>query len=78
MRASELGRKLEWPEGSAKEVDAALHAVGECGNPYAEGDATERVGRLLLAVTDLARALSVNPELALRDAADARAKGQQN
>lgn len=65
MRASELGRKLEWPGGSAKEVDAALHMTG---------DAAEHVGRLLLAVTDYARALGVNPELALRDAADARVR----
>ena len=77
MRASELGRKLEWPEGSIKEVDAALHAVGETES-YIEGDAAERVGGLLLAVADWARALGVNPELALRDAADARAKGQQH
>ncbi len=73
MRASELGRKLEWPEGSVEEVDAALRGVEN-----QEGDAVAKVGALLLAVTDLARALSVNPELALRDAADARAKGQQS
>ena len=68
MRASELGRKLEWPEGSFEEVSAALHAVNS-----ADG-AEAKIGAVLLAVTDLARALSVNPELALRDAADARAR----
>ena len=77
MRASELGRKLEWPEGSAKEVDAALHAVKGTKKDV-EGDAAAKIGAVLLAVADLARALAVNPELALRDAADARAKGQQH
>ena len=77
MRASELGRKLEWPEGSIEEVDAALHAVDNV-KTNAESDTAKQMGRLLLAVADLARALSVNPELALRDAADARTKGQEN
>ena len=77
MRASELGRKLEWPEGSFEEVDALLHAVGDT-ETRTEGDAAAKIGAVLLAVADLARALAVNPELALRDAADARAKGQQH
>ncbi|ADI15144.1 MazG family protein [Truepera radiovictrix] len=61
MRAAELGRKLGWEAGSKEAVVSALDA-GE-------------VGALLLAVVDYARAQGVNPELALREAADARAHG---
>jgi XTP/dITP diphosphohydrolase len=63
MRATELGRKLGWEAGSQEAVRGALE----------EGD----VGALLLAVVDYARAQGVNPELALREAADARARGEQ-
>jgi len=59
MRASELGRKFGWEEGSREGVARALEG----------GD----LGALLLAVVDYARAQGVNPELALREAADARA-----
>lgn len=60
MRAAELGRKLGWEAGSREGVARRL-----------EGD---DVGALLLAVVDYARAQGVNPELALREAADARAE----
>ncbi len=58
MRAHELGKKLGWAEGSKEEVVKS---------------ADKEVGELLLAVVDYARAAGVNPELALREAADARA-----
>ena len=67
MRAAELGRKLAWPPGSRADIEAALSA------PPTE----ETLGKLLLAVTDYARAAGVNPELALRRAADARAETAQ-
>ena len=59
MRAHELGKKLGWAQGSKEEVERA---------------ADKEVGELLLAVVDYARAMGVNPELALREAADARAR----
>lgn len=59
MRAHELGRKLGWAKGSREEV---------------ERSADKEVGELLLAVVDYARARGVNPEVALREAADARAQ----
>ncbi len=64
MRAAELGRKLGWSPGNAAQIENALDA------PPTE----EMLGKLLLAVTDYARAAGVNPELALRRAADARAE----
>ena len=66
MRAAELGRKLRWPPGSPAQIEAALAA------PPTE----EALGELLLAVSDYARAAGVNPELALRRAADARAEAE--
>ena len=62
MRAHELGRKLGWAAGSEEEVVRAADKLVDKG-----------VGELLLAVVDYARAAGVNPELALREAADARA-----
>ena len=59
MRAHELGKKLGWAKGSQEEV---------------ERSADKEVGELLLAVVDYARARGVNPEVALREAADARAQ----
>jgi len=64
MRAAELGEKLGWPEAGRGGVAAALETTRTD-----EG----AVGELLLAVVDYARAAGVNPELALRAAADARA-----
>ena len=61
MRAYELGKKLGWAKGSQEEVSKAV-----------DGE----VGALLLAVVDYARAIGVNPELALREAADARAQAE--
>ena len=61
MRAHELGKKLGWAQGSKEEV---------------VGAASQEVGELLLAVVDYARAKGVNPELALREAADARAQAE--
>lgn len=62
MRASELGRKLGWdaPEDLKPTLDAAKPTE-------------QSIGELLLAVVDYARAAGVDPELALRRAADARA-----
>ena len=60
LRAYELGKKLGWAKGSREEVNAANQDVGE----------------LLLAVVDYARTVNVNPELALREAADARAQAE--
>lgn len=62
-RACELGEKLNWEKGNPEKVEAALH----------KGVGREEVGTLLLAAVDYARALGVNPEIALREAADARA-----
>jgi len=63
MRAFEAGRRAGWEEGRPEAVRQAL----ESGN-----DATRHLGRLLLAVVDYARSLGVNPELALREAIEAR------
>ena len=63
MRAAELGRKLEW---TAPDLKAVLGSA-----PAAPTETS--VGELLLAVVDYARAAGVDPELALRRAADARA-----
>ena len=64
MRAAELGRKLGWEPGSREVVVEALKpSLTEQG-----------IGELLLAVVDYARAGGVDPELALRAAADARAE----
>ncbi len=67
MRATELGKKLEWAPGRAEDVVRALETTK---NALTE----QAVGALLLAVVDYARAGGVNPELALRAAADARAE----
>lgn len=73
MRAQELGKKLGWPAGTPDTVQRALQDVDDTP------DEPERaVGKLLLAVVDLARAQGVNPELALRDAMDARASGEES
>jgi XTP/dITP diphosphohydrolase len=63
MRAFEAGRRAGWEEGHPEAVRQAL----ESGN-----DAKCHLGRLLLAVVDYARSLGVNPELALREAIEAR------
>ncbi len=65
LRAYELGRKLEWDVAGREEMLAALEAP----QPNEVS-----VGALLLAAVDYARAAGVNPELALRQAADARAE----
>ena len=64
MRAQELGKTLGWP--ALSEEDLAQRAASAA--PTAES-----VGELLLGVVDYARACGVNAELALRDAAAARA-----
>ena len=63
MRAYELGKKLGWAESSKEEVARAA-------------DEEREIGELLLAVVDYARAAGVNPELALREAADARTRAK--
>ena len=65
MRAHELGRKLGWAQGSKEEVVKSADKLVD-----------KEVGELLLAVVDYARAAGVNPELALREAADARARAE--
>ena len=65
MRAHELGKKLEWSQPGKGGV---LEAVSK-----AEETSTG-VGEMLLAVVDYARGHGVNPELALRDAVQARAE----
>lgn len=78
MRAHELGRKLAWPQGSSEEIASTARGTREVGEKEVEKDlgkdAEKEVGELLLAVVDYARAVGVNPELALREAADARAE----
>ena len=65
MRAHELGRKLGWAQGSKEEVVKSADKLVD-----------KEVGELLLVVVDYARAAGVNPELALREAADARARAE--
>jgi MazG family protein len=60
MRTYELGKKLEWP---------VLPLTVETTKP----PTAESIGELLLAVVDYARSHKINPELALRDAANHRA-----
>ncbi len=64
-RAAELGDKLGWTPGSASDVTRALGATS------LPDEAS--LGALLLAVVDYARAAGVDPELALRQAANQRA-----
>ncbi|MEM7736375.1 MAG: MazG family protein [Deinococcota bacterium] len=75
-RASELGRKLEWPTLSFDDIQTqyltdglATHDALESGDPLIS---QMQVGQLLLLVTDYARKLDVNPEIALREATQAR------
>jgi XTP/dITP diphosphohydrolase len=60
MLAYEFGRKLEWVSSDAKFDKEKIPT-------------SESVGALLLAVVDYARNNKINPELALRDAANKRA-----
>jgi XTP/dITP diphosphohydrolase len=64
MRAYELGKKLEWPA-------LRLNVTTE------KTPTPETMGELLLAVVDYARSHKINPELALRDAANKRAERQE-
>jgi XTP/dITP diphosphohydrolase len=61
MRAYELGKKLEWEP-------LPLQLEQE------KTPTSESIGELLLAVVDYARGHKINPELALRDAANRRAE----
>ena len=65
MRAAELGKKLGWAEVRQEAVMRALTA--------SQTTPDEKIGELLLVVVDYARAEGVDPELALRRAADIRA-----
>lgn len=67
LRAYELSETLGW-EPPAKTLD-----VLDADAADTDGDARKRVGEMLLAVVDEARRLGVNPEIALREAADVRA-----
>jgi MazG family protein len=66
MRAAELGKKLGWAGGKQESIVQALTASQTMPDE-------QSIGELLLAVVDYARAEGINPELALRRAADARA-----
>lgn len=66
MRAAELGKKLGWAGGGQESVTQALTTSQTTPDE-------QTIGELLLAVVDYARAAGINPELALRRAADARA-----
>lgn len=74
MRAAELGKGLAWPQGSPEGVEGAFETARASGIETGSEGAARLVGVLLLAVVDWARGLGVNPELALREAADARAE----
>jgi XTP/dITP diphosphohydrolase len=64
MRAYQLGKKLEWE---------ALPLNLE----HEKTPTPESIGELLLAVVDYARGHKINPEIALRDAANKRAEKQR-
>lgn len=66
MRAFELGRKCDWPQVSARDVTTLAENTPETTDAHAH------IGQLLLAVTDYARTLGINPDGALRDATEAR------
>ena len=59
MRAFELGRKLNWPSGSKEAILQFLEV--------------DDLGMLLLSVVDYARSKGINPEIVLRETAEARA-----
>lgn len=59
IRAFELGKKLNWQPGSKENILQALQV--------------DDIGKLLLSVVDYARAKGLNPEIALREATEARA-----
>ncbi len=59
MRTFELGKKLGWLLGSKETILQSLEA--------------DDIGMLLLSVVDYARSKDVNPEVALREAAEVRA-----
>ncbi len=66
----------EWTQGSLEEVmSTARRTHQEVAKKEVE-DVKQGVGELLLAVVNYARAVGVNPELALREAADARAEAE--
>lgn len=67
LRAYELSETLGW-ESSARTLDELDEGAADT-----DDDARKRVGEMLLAVVDEARRLGVNPEIALREAADVRA-----
>lgn len=66
MRAAALGKKLGWRVPDAAELQRLLRDF--CEQPSAEG-----LGRILLSLTLFATQQGLAPELALRDAAEARA-----
>jgi MazG family protein len=94
MRAFELGRTCDWPQGSAREVIALTNSLTNTRTDELTNTRTDeqsaattetatktapetvnahtQLGQLLLAVTDYARTLGVNPDIALRDATEAR------
>ena len=78
MRAFELGRKCNWPKVAAPDVAALFGATQEATSQAQEATSQAQeahhahVGQMLLALTDYARAQGVNPDIALRDATEAR------
>ena len=77
MRAFELGRKCDWPQVAAREINTLtdklfIDKVSTDKVPTDKANAHAQIGQLLLAVTDYARTLGVNPDVALRDATEKR------
>lgn len=72
LRAFELSKKLGW---QPSQTSLSLEKTPEKtpAKTPADSNAHEQVGNMLLAVVDYARQHGVNPELALREAADVRA-----
>jgi ATP diphosphatase len=67
-KAAAVGFDWENPEQVIDKIHEELAEIAEARARGDQGDVTEEVGDLLLAVTNLARYLHVNPEQALRAA----------
>jgi len=67
-KAAAVGFDWENPEQVIDKIHEELAEIAEARARGDHGEVTEEIGDLLLAVTNLARFLHVNPEQALRDA----------
>jgi MazG family protein len=67
-KAAAVGFDWENPEQVVDKIHEELAEIAEARERGAQDEITEEVGDLLLAVTNLARFLRVNPDQALRDA----------